>query len=153
MPVVVDKEKCKGCKLCVAACPYAAINIQEEKAVLNDGCTNCGACIDSCEFGAMAFEGSEERIRMNIAPFKGIYVFVEQDNQATSKVSLELLGKARGLANEFLRQGKTQLVTAILIGYELGGIADELIYGGMHLTPPATTCSICGYGGLSKNTD
>ncbi len=130
MPVVVNEEKCKGCELCVAACPYAAINIQEKKAVLNAGCTNCGACIDSCEFGAIAFKGSQERIRMDVAPFRGIYVFIEQDSQIVSKVSLELLGKARGLANQFSRQGKKQLVTAILIGYELGSLAYELIYYG-----------------------
>ncbi len=134
MPVVIHEEKCKGCKLCVAACPYAAINIQKKKAVLNAGCTNCGACIDSCEFGAISFEGSQERIRMDVAPFKGIYVFIEQDRQAVSKVSLELLGKARGLANEFSKLGKEQLVTAILIGHELGGMADELIhYGADHV--------------------
>ena len=134
MSVVVHEEKCKGCKLCVAACPYAAINIQEKKAVLNAGCTNCGACIDSCEFDAIAFEGSQERICMDVAPFKGIYVFIEQGNQTASKVSLELLGKARGLANEFSRLGKNQLVTAIVIGYELGNIADELIhYGADHV--------------------
>jgi electron transfer flavoprotein alpha subunit len=133
MSVVVHEEKCKGCKLCVAACPYAAINIQEKKAVLNAGCTNCGACIDSCEFDAIAFEGSQERICMDVAPFKGIYVFIEQGNQTASKVSLELLGKARGLANEFSRLGKNQLVTAIVIGYELGNIADELIHYGADL--------------------
>jgi electron transfer flavoprotein alpha subunit/NAD-dependent dihydropyrimidine dehydrogenase PreA subunit len=134
MPVVVHEEKCKGCKLCVAACPYAAITIQEKKAVLNAGCTNCGACIDSCEFGAITFEGSQERIRMDITPFEGIYVFIEHGNQTASKVSLELLGKARGLADEFSRLGKPQLVTAILIGYELGSIADELIhYGADHV--------------------
>lgn len=134
MSVVVHEEKCKGCKLCVAACPYAAINIQENKAVLNAGCTNCGACIDSCEFDAIAFEGSQERICMDVAPFKGIYVFIEQGNQTASKVSLELLGKAWGLANEFSRLGKNQLVTAIVIGYELGNIADELIhYGADHV--------------------
>jgi len=134
MSVVVHEEKCKGCKLCIAACPYAAINMQEKKAVLNAGCTNCGACIDSCEFGAITFEGSQERVRMDVAPFKGIYVFIEQDNQTASKVSLELLGKARGLADEFSRQGKNQLVTAILIGYKLGSIADELIhYGADHV--------------------
>jgi electron transfer flavoprotein alpha subunit/NAD-dependent dihydropyrimidine dehydrogenase PreA subunit len=130
MSVVVHEEKCKGCKLCVAACPYAAISIQGKKAVLNAGCTNCGACIDACEFGAITFEGSQGRIRMDVAPFKGIYVFIEQGNQTASKVSLELLGKAQGLANEFSRLGKNQLVTAILIGYELGNIADELIYYG-----------------------
>ncbi|MBC8177421.1 MAG: 4Fe-4S binding protein [Deltaproteobacteria bacterium] len=130
MAVVVHEDKCKGCKLCVAACSYAAISIQEKKAVLNAGCTNCGACIDSCEFDAISFEGSEERIRMDVASFEGIYIFIEQDNQTASKVSLELLGKARGLADEFLKQGKNQIVTAILIGYELGSIADELIYYG-----------------------
>ncbi len=130
MSVVVHKEKCKGCKLCVVACPYAAITIQKKKAVLNAGCTNCGACIDACEFGAITFKGSRGRIRMDLTPFKGIYVFIEQGNQTASKVSLELLGKARRLADEFSRLGKKQLVTAILIGYELGNIADELIYYG-----------------------
>jgi electron transfer flavoprotein alpha subunit len=67
---------------------------------------------------------------MDVASFKGIYVFIEHDNQTAAKVSLELLGKAQGLANEFSKQGKNQLVTAILIGYELGNIADELIYYG-----------------------
>ena len=130
MAVVVSKKKCKGCKLCVAACPYGTIIMQKKKAVLTEGCTNCGACIDSCEFDAIIFEGSQERVRMDVTPFKGIYVFIEQDNRAASKVSLELLGKACGLAKEFLKQGKNQLITAILIGYELGNIADELIYHG-----------------------
>jgi electron transfer flavoprotein alpha subunit len=130
MSVVVHEEKCKGCKLCVAACPYAAISIQEKKAVLSTTCINCGACIDSCEFDAITFEGSQERIRMDVASFKGIYVFIERDNQAASKVSLELLGKAQGLANEFSKRGINQSVTAILIGHELGNIADELIYYG-----------------------
>jgi electron transfer flavoprotein alpha subunit len=130
MPVVVLKEKCKGCKLCVSACPYAAIHMEEKKAVLDAECTHCGACIDSCEFGAIAFEGPQGRIKMDIAPFKGIYVFIEQDKKTVSKVSLELLGKARELAEEFSGIGRHQLVTAILIGYELGDMADELIYYG-----------------------
>ena len=130
MAVVVNKKKCKGCKLCITACPYGVIKIQEKKAVLNEGCTNCGACIDSCEFGAITFEDSLERIHMDVAPFKGIYVFIEQDNETPSKVSLELLGKARVLANEFLKLGKPQLVTAILIGCKFGNLADELIHCG-----------------------
>ena len=134
MPVVVREEKCKGCKLCAAACPYAAIIIEDKKAVLTPECTNCGACIDSCEFGAIFFDGPQERIRMDIDPFKGIYVFIEQDRKTISNVSIELLGKARGLADEFSRLGKNQVITAILIGYELGNIAEQLIhYGADHV--------------------
>ncbi len=112
------------------ACPYGAIGMRNKLAVIIDGCTNCGSCIDSCEFGAIGFRGSQERIRMDVRPFHGIYVFIEQDNRTASKVSLELLGKARGLANEFKKQGKSQPVTAILIGHDLNGVADELIYHG-----------------------
>ncbi len=112
------------------ACPYGAIRMREKKAVIGEGCTNCGSCIDSCEFDAIAFGGSQERIRMDVAPFHGIYVFVEMENQTASKVSLELLGKGRGLANEFSKQGKDQSVTAILIGDDPGHMADELIYHG-----------------------
>ena len=32
MPIEIKIEKCKGCKLCVAACPYSAIKLFEKKA-------------------------------------------------------------------------------------------------------------------------
>lgn len=59
--VVVDNEKCKGCKLCVVACPYGVLSLNKEvnskgyhysymenpEACI--GCTNCGmVCPDSC---------------------------------------------------------------------------------------------------------
>jgi caffeyl-CoA reductase-Etf complex subunit CarE len=130
MAVMVHEEKCTGCERCVAACPYAAVSMQEDKAVLDPDCISCGACIESCGFGAITFEGSNERIYMDVAKFKGIFVFIEHYKQTVSKVSLELLGKARGLAEEFSQQGKEQPVTAILIGYDLGSTADALIAAG-----------------------
>jgi ferredoxin len=108
MSIVIHEKKCKGCKLCIAACPYGEIILREKKAVLTAGCTSCGACIDSCPHGAIAFEGVQERVHMDVALFKGIYVFVEQDHQTASKVSLELLGRARGLANEYSKLGKNR---------------------------------------------
>jgi electron transfer flavoprotein alpha subunit len=104
--------------------------MQEEKAVLNSDCISCGACMDVCGFGAIAFEDSGERICMDVTRFRGIFVYIEHLNQTASKVSLELLGKARGLADEFSRQGKDQPVTAILVGFEHGDMAAELVSHG-----------------------
>ncbi len=131
MPVVIDNDKCKGCGLCKPVCPYSAIEIVDKKVALSDDCTHCAACMNSCEFGAISFEGSQDRIRMDITPFDGIYVYVELNNDTISNVSLELLGKARILAGEYLELGKKQLVTAILIGDKLNDtLPDKLIKHG-----------------------
>jgi len=134
MPIIIDIEECKGCKLCIAACPYGAILLEDKKAVLTDSCTDCGACVDSCQFDAISFDGPQERIKMDVTPFNGIYVVIEQDNGIISNVSLELLGKARDLVEEYSALGRSQTVTSVLIGYELDHMADRLIqYGSDHV--------------------
>ncbi|GAA2643132.1 hypothetical protein GCM10010399_91440 [Dactylosporangium fulvum] len=49
--LVIDVELCKGCELCIAACPpdvlsmSAAVNEQGYRyPELHDGCTGCTAC-------------------------------------------------------------------------------------------------------------
>ncbi|MFC1886375.1 FAD-binding protein [Thermodesulfobacteriota bacterium] len=134
MPVIISKENCKGCKLCVSACPYSAITLVDKIAILSDDCTHCGACIDTCQFEAISFDGAQKRIKMDTSPFSGIYVVIEQDNDIISNVSLELLGKAQKLVREFAHLKKKQTVTAILIGYELDNMVDPLIqYGSDHV--------------------
>jgi 2-oxoglutarate ferredoxin oxidoreductase subunit delta len=54
--VLIETELCKGCFLCVAACPPAVLaesgllNRQGYYAVnyLGSGCTGCGACFYVC---------------------------------------------------------------------------------------------------------
>lgn len=54
MAVVVDSEKCNGCKGCVDACPSEGIAVPDSVAVVNaDNCIDCGACVDACPSGAI----------------------------------------------------------------------------------------------------
>ena len=52
----IDNEKCKGCQLCIKACPSEAITFVEKgKPVKLDKkkCIRCGACYDVCKLDAV----------------------------------------------------------------------------------------------------
>ena len=55
-PLVVDSDKCKGCKMCMKiGCP--AISMKDGKAVVdNTLCTGCGVCGQLCKFDALKAE-------------------------------------------------------------------------------------------------
>jgi len=62
---------------------------------------------------------------MSIADYKGVWVFAEQRDGELQKVSLELLGKGRELADKLGVE-----LTALLLGSEIDDIAKELVaYG------------------------
>ncbi|OFI06216.1 acryloyl-CoA reductase electron transfer subunit beta [Clostridium acetireducens DSM 10703] len=58
---------------------------------------------------------------MNIADYKGVWVFAEQRDGELQKVALQLLGKGRELADKLGVE-----LTALLIGDEVDNIAEEL---------------------------
>ena len=58
---------------------------------------------------------------MNIAEYKGIFVFAEQRDKNIEKVSLELIGKAKELAAVI-----NTTVTAVLLGFEMDEQAKDL---------------------------
>lgn len=51
----IDSEKCKGCGVCVKACPHNAIKGQKKKAhaISLLECQKCGICIVECKFDAV----------------------------------------------------------------------------------------------------
>ena len=53
--VVIDRERCKGCTLCIPACPPGVLQMSEQRnqsglpyPELVAGCTGCGACLWVC---------------------------------------------------------------------------------------------------------
>jgi heterodisulfide reductase subunit A len=54
----VDKDACRGCGVCVALCPYNALEIEEtaderKASFISAVCTGCGICAASCPWHAL----------------------------------------------------------------------------------------------------
>lgn len=56
-----------------------------------------------------------------IEQYKDVFVFAQQVDNEISPIAFELLGKAKDLANDL-----GQKVAAVLVGYNVGGLADQL---------------------------
>jgi electron transfer flavoprotein alpha subunit len=93
----VRKDTCVGCGVCVPACPFGAISMEEGLAAIGDGCTLCGACESSCPYGAIIIR-TEETGKADLAQYSGIMVLAEQRDGVVDHSTLELLGEATRLA-------------------------------------------------------
>ena len=62
MAIRVIEEKCKGCALCEKNCPFDAIQVKGQKAVIGMGCTECGNCIENCPFDAIEKTSPEKDV-------------------------------------------------------------------------------------------
>ncbi|MBQ9193296.1 MAG: 4Fe-4S dicluster domain-containing protein [Bacteroidales bacterium] len=51
---VIDKAKCKDCKMCEHNCKAACIDIADHK-IDYSRCVDCFNCIDTCKFGALKY--------------------------------------------------------------------------------------------------
>ena len=58
---------------------------------------------------------------MNLEEYKGVYVFAQQVDNELSSIAFELIGKGKDLAADLGTE-----VTAVLIGSDVKGLADEL---------------------------
>ena len=124
MTIWVESDLCDGCKLCLKACPYDAVELKSGKAEILERCTSCGACLEVCKKEAVRTDAQPKAIP-DFSDRKGVWVFAEQRQGRLTGVSLELLGKAREIA-----QTLNEEVTALLLGDQVKDLADTLVHYG-----------------------
>ncbi|MBR2834264.1 MAG: FAD-binding protein [Coriobacteriales bacterium] len=123
--LVVDVSKCRGCGRCVRACASQGIVIQQRLAQVTPNCIACGMCIDACPFDALSIVKDAVDTKSDA---NGVWVFAQYDSGALAAVTLELLGKARELADD----SNTSLTALLAIDseQECNEIAQKLIAHG-----------------------
>jgi electron transfer flavoprotein alpha subunit len=98
--LLIDEEACTGCESCLDECPYGALEMKGDVAIVNEKCTFCGACVDVCPVEAIVLEKEEKEVEgLDISEYKDVWVFIEHKGGKISNVSFELLGEGRKLAD------------------------------------------------------
>jgi len=103
---VINSEKCIGCVKCVKVCPAQAIDMYftpEEQRILAELAQTAGADLEDDDSEAIA-------LAEKLAAYRGVWVFIEQTGGEPARVSWELLGKGRELADAI----QTELVAIVL---------------------------------------
>lgn len=118
----IFEDKCVGCEVCVTSCPFDALRMENDIAVVDpEKCTMCGICVKECEFDAMEIEKETEVEKQDISAYKGVWVLAEQRNNKLMDVAFELCSEGRKLADEL----DTSLAVVVL-GSEIKEEAKEL---------------------------
>jgi len=110
---IIALDKCIGCLKCVKICPAGALEMfytPEELKIIASFSTEAGEEADEDEL---------ER-RRKVAAYSGVWVFVEQNSGEAARVSWELTGAGRGLADCLGVE-----LSAVIIGSDVAHLAQE----------------------------
>jgi len=107
----------------VSLCPFGAISYEDSKLDISSGCKMCKMCVRKGQ-GLVTFE--EEKKALDKSLWKGICVYADCTGGKLHRVTFELCGKAKELANV-----TGHPVYALLIGHQVDDCAKQLLHYGV----------------------
>ncbi len=123
--IKVLPDKCVGCRLCVKACPFGAIVVENKLARIDyTKCTLCGACFEACKFSAIEYK-KDTSVTRDLSGYRDVWVFAEQADGRIQSVTYELMGEGLKLAESLGMD-----LCAVLLGSGVGSQTGELIARG-----------------------
>ncbi len=114
---VINAVKCIGCQKCVKVCPAEALEMfltAEELKILDDLAKASGGVVEE------EIDEEAAALAKKLAEYRGVWVFVEQTEGEPAKVSWELLGVGRGLAEKLGVE-----LCAMVIGHGVENLCNE----------------------------
>lgn len=123
--IIIHQEKVTDRNTLLSLCPFSAIEADAKGELsINSGCRMCRIC---CKKGNGVFEYVEDEQvpKVDKSQWQGIAVVAELVGEKIHPVTMELLGKARSLAQKIGCK-----VFCVLMGSDLKNCAEELSYYG-----------------------
>jgi quinol-cytochrome oxidoreductase complex cytochrome b subunit/coenzyme F420-reducing hydrogenase delta subunit len=130
-----EEDKCKGCLLCQAACPFEALQIVEGKdpdsflpVVTPGNCAECGFCVSICEFDAVAMG---EWKKSTFHEYIDKLLSAEGESGAARTVSIAFICERSFNQDGFYNSNKTRLArndeVAVMIVPCIGVISPTIV--------------------------
>ena len=124
--LVVHQDKIEDANSVIKICPFGAMEIVNGKVEINASCRMCKVCVRKGPKGAFEFVEDENKVLVNKDEWRGIAVYVDHVNGEIHPVTLELIGKARELADKI-----NQKVYCLFMGNGIKDKAGELLHYGV----------------------
>jgi electron transfer flavoprotein alpha subunit/NAD-dependent dihydropyrimidine dehydrogenase PreA subunit len=107
--IYINEEICNSCKECLKVCSYDAIAISNKKVKISlERCTLCKLCLNSCRYNAIV---CKELSRKVFKDYRGVWVFIEYQNNSINKACLQILSSGYNLAKKIKED-----LTAVVVG-------------------------------------
>jgi electron transfer flavoprotein alpha subunit len=123
--LIIHQDRITDIEEFIAICPFNALENNAGTVEVNGACKMCRLCIKKGPAGAAELE--EDQVKaIDKSEWKGIAVYVDHISGDINPITLELIGKARELANKI-----NQKVYCVFMGHEIGSKASELLHYGV----------------------